>query len=366
MKPQFFPFVLALAFLAGCAQRETDVQAGIRTQTLLVGNGAEPTSLDPHLANLITDQCVLNALFEGLTAIDETTSQAVPAAAERWEVSPDGLVYTFHLRPNARWSNADPVTARDFVFSFHRILSPRLAAPYGYMLWPIKNAKAFNDGQLTDFATVGIEAIDDTTLRLTLEHPTPYLPALAAHSTWLPVHRGSIEKFGAVDDRMNPWPRPGRLVGNGPFTLTDWRPDVHVAVTKNPRYWDAARNRLERIVFFPPESTDVEERNFRAGQFHVTFGLSSARISHYREHDPRVLRLEPMMGVWFLRFNVTKPPFDNVKLRRALSLAVDRRQIAERATANSRGPAACLTPPNCAGYTARARVPTGFAAARRL
>ena len=195
----------AILFLvAGCARRETQAEAGLRTQTLLVGNNSEPASLDPHIVNLYNDQRIVLALFEGLTATDEETSQPVPAVAERWEVSPDGLIYTFHLRANARWSNGDPVTAHDFAFSFQRILSPKLGARPSYMLWPIKNAEAFNGGKIPDFAAVGVEALDDRTLRLTLERPTPYLPTLAAVSMWAPVHRATLEKFSAIDDRNSP------------------------------------------------------------------------------------------------------------------------------------------------------------------
>ncbi|MDO8542533.1 MAG: peptide ABC transporter substrate-binding protein [Opitutaceae bacterium] len=361
-----FVFGLCLLLLPACTKRETDVEAGIRTQTLLIGNGVEPVSLDPHVTSSLNDACIFMALFEGLTALDEQTTRAVPAVAERWDVSPDGLVYTFQLRPSARWSNGDSVTASDFAFAFQRILKPEFGARYAYMLHPIKNAEAFNTGKIRDFSAVGVAAVDAHTLRLTLERPTPHLPALAAHMTWLPLHRPTLEKLRAVDNRTAPWARPGTLVGNGPFTLAEWRADVHVVVQKNPRYWDAARNRLERIVFLPTEKTEVEELNFRAGQTHVTFGLPTAKIAVYREREPARLRLEPLFDTFFLRFNVTKAPCDNQKVRRALALAIDRTGIVRAVFADSRRPAGHLTPPDCGGYNVRARVPTDFATARRL
>ncbi len=358
--------LVAIVVLAGCSRRETPAEAGIRTQTLLLGNGAEPASLDPHLAELHGDQKILLALFEGLTALDEITVQPVPAVADRWEVSPDGLRYTFHLRSDARWSNGDPVTAEDFAFSFQRILSPKFGAQYSYMLWAIKNAEAFNGGKLTDFAAVGVEVVDPSTLRLTLERPTPYLLALAAHSTWLPVHRHTLEKFGPIDDRNSPWTRPGSLVGNGAFTLTEWRQNDRLVVTKNPYYWDAAHNRLERVVFFPAENPEVEERNFRAGQIHLTNSLPIAKIAGYCARDSVRFRSDPLLYSCFLSFNVTKPPLDNPTIRRALSLAIDREGITRAVFAGSRLPAGCLVPPGCGGYTARAQVPTDFGVARRL
>jgi oligopeptide transport system substrate-binding protein len=352
-----------LAFCA-CAKRETDVEGGIRTQTLLVGNGGEPGSLDPHVSVMSYENCIEMALFEGLTALDEQTTRPVPAVAERWDVSPDGLVFTFHLRTTARWSNGDPVTAADFAFTFQRLLNREFGSPNSYLLRPIKNAEAFNSGKIREFSIVGVAVVDAHTLRLTLEHPAPYLPALAAY--WFPLHRPTLEKHRAVGSQTAPWARPGTLVGNGPFTLTEWRANVHVVVQKNPRYWDAARNRLERIVFLPIEKTDVEEHNFRAGQTHVTWGLPTAKIAVYRERDPARLRLDPLLMPFFLRFNVTKAPFDNQKVRRALALALDRAGIVRAVFADSRRPAEHLTPPDCGGYTARARIPTDFAAARRL
>ena len=241
---------LVALFLAGCARRETAVEAGIRTQTLLLGNGAEPQDLDPHITTAYTDDNILMALFEGLTCIDEKTSQAVPGVAERWEVSPDGLVATFHLRPDAAWSNGDPVTADDFVYSFQRILSPGLASEYAYVLYPIKNAEDFNGGKLTNFAQVGVRALDARTLQITLGHPCPYLAVLAANQAWFPVHRATILKFGRIDQRGSGWTRAGNLVGNGAFRLKEWVPNARVVVEKNPRYWDAARNRLNAVVFF--------------------------------------------------------------------------------------------------------------------
>jgi oligopeptide transport system substrate-binding protein len=356
----------ALLALAGCGKRETDVEAGIRTQTLIVGNSAEPGSLDPHVPTSTPESNIFMALFEGLTALDEQTTRAVPAVAEHWDISSDGLVYTFHLRSSTRWSNGEPVTAADFVFAFQRILTPEFGAPYAYMLHPLKNAQAFNTGKIRDFSTVGAAAVDAHTLRLTLERPTPYLPALAAHFTWGPLHRPTLEKHRAVDDRAASWARPGTLVGNGPFILVEWRANVHVVVQKNPHYWDASRNRLKRIIFLPTEKAEVEEHDFRAGQTHVTFGLPTTKIASYREREPARLRLDPVSQSRFLNFNVTKAPLDNPKVRRALALAIDREGIVRAVFADSCRPAANLTPPDCGGYTARARMPTDFAAARRL
>lgn len=362
-------FGLAAIALSGCGRRETPVEAGIRTQSLLLGNSAEPADLDPQAINAFTDANITDALFEGLTSIDAKTSRGVPAVAERWEISPDGLVYTFHLRSSARWSNGDPVTAQDFVFSFHRILSPAFAAGYSYMLWPIKGAQAFNSGKLTDFSQVGVEAIDAATLRITLANPTPYLLALAAHETWMPVPRSTIEKYGRFDQKGTRWSRAGALIGNGAFTLVEWTPNSRIVVKKNPTYWNAAHVRLNQVTFFPTDNSDSEELAFRAGQLHVTGvsgGLPSAKIPYYRAHAPNELRIDPALATSYLVFNVTRAPLNRVKVRRALALAIDRESISRDILFGSRAPAYSLTAPNCGGYTAEARIPFDAALARRL
>ncbi|WP_414664715.1 peptide ABC transporter substrate-binding protein [Horticoccus sp. 23ND18S-11] len=360
---------LALSWLvlgAGCSRHQRPVDEGIQTRTLLVGNAAEPATLDPHLLNAYSDMRVAIALFEGLTVLDEKTAQPLPGVARRWDVSPDGLTYTFHLRPEAKWSNGERVTAGDFVFSFRRILTPALGSVYAYMLWPIKNAEALNTGKLTDAGALGVQALDDATLQITLERPTPYVLALAAHNTWFPVPRKTVEQFGRIDARENPWTRPLNIVSNGAFTLAEWRPNARIVVAKNPRYWGAAQNQLERVIFFPIEKADAEELSFRAGQLHITYGVPASKLATYRQQSPDRLRQDPLLSSVYLNFNVTKPPLDNPKVRRALALAVDRKAIAERIYQSSRLPGPTLVPQGCAGYTPPAGQPEDYVAARAL
>jgi oligopeptide transport system substrate-binding protein len=358
--------VLALGALAGCSKRSLPVDEGIRTQTLLFGNAAEPADLDPQVIYAFTDSEIAYSLFEGLTKLDGTTSVPNPAAATSWDVSPDGKVYTFHLRKEARWSNGDPVTADDFVYSIHRVLTPAFAANYSYMIWPVKNAEAFNSGKLTDFSQVGAKALDAQTLQLTLERPTPYLPALVSHTTWLPVHKASVEKFGRMDEKGTKWTRPGNLVGNGAFTLVEWNPDARVAVERNPLYWNAANTRLRRVEFYPIEKPDLEELNYRSGQLHSTYSLPMSKVDTYRQHQPSDLEVDQVLATFYLFLNVTKPPFDNLKLRQALIHALPREQLCHDITNATYPPAHELTPPNCGGYTARAAVSDDFDLARKL
>ena len=361
----FLSSVLCL-LTAACARRETPAAAGIRTHTLLVGNGAEPASLDPHLIDAYTDQRLVAALFEGLCAIDEQTSQPAPGAAERWEGSADGLTWTFHLRPDLRWSNGEPLSADDFVQSWRRNLAPAFASAYAYLLFPIKNAAAFNSGQLTDPAALGLAAPNPRTVVVTLERPTPFLPILSATAAWYPVNPRVVARYGSLTDRASAWTRPGNLVGNGPFTLREWTPGSRIVVDKNPLYWDAATVRLQSIVFYPIENPDVEERNFRAGQLHLTNNLPLSKIPSYQQTNAARLRTDPLLQTFFIRFNVTKPPFDNPQVRRALALALDRDSISRNLLHGSRLPAHHFVPPGLGGYNSRAQVPDDFAAARRL
>ncbi len=357
--------LLVLALLPAPA-RATVVEDGKRTQTLHLGNSSEPGDLDPQTAVALTESNILVALFEGLTALDEQTAQPVPGVAERWTISADGLTYTFHLRAEARWSNGDPLTARDFAWSFQRILSPKLASEYSYMVWPIKNAQVYNEGKIADFAQVGVRAVDDRTLELTLGAPCPWLLALTAHQAWFPVHRATVEKFGGAERKGTRWTRPENMVGNGAFTLKEWAPNARIVVAKNPRYWDAAHTKLNAVVFYPIENLATEEKSFRAGQLHVTYGLPPAKIAPWQKEAPAKIRVDPFLETFFLRFNVTQPPLSNGKLRHALALALDRAALARAVLRGSVVPAHALTPPGTAGYMPPAGVPDGFAAARKL
>lgn len=357
--------VLATAFLTACGPRETLVERGNREQVLHRGIGADLNDLDPHLATQASDYNVLSALLEGLVAEDPVDLHPVPGVAERWDISPDGLVYTFHLRADARWSDGEPVTAQDFIASFRRMLTPSLGADNAPLLYVIQGAEAFHRDQ-SDFASVGLTAPDARTLRITLEHAVPYFLSLLNHTAWFPVPLRVIEKYGSATQRGNPWARPGRFIGNGPFTLTAWRTSQEIVVTKSPTYWDAAHVRLNAIHFHAYDSIDAEERAFRAGQLHLTEALPPAKIAAYRASQPDLLRIDPLVGTYFYRLNITRPFLNEPRIRRALSLAIDRDAIVTKILGGGQLPAHAFTPPHTAGYTSHAQVPTDFAAARQL
>lgn len=357
---------VALAFSA-CAKRETTTARGDRTGVLHIGNGAEIQSLDPHLAGGSIDHNVLSALFEGLVTLDEETFQPRPGAAERWEISPDGLVYTFHLHPGAKWSNGDPLTARDFLYSFRRALTPALGSEYKDALYPVKNAEAYARGKLADFAQVGFRLVDDRTLEITLGRPTPHFLSVLRTNVCFPVHAASVESGGArFDDRTAKWTRTTPLVTNGPFRLREWKDHQHVAMEKNPHYWDAAKVRLNELYFYPSESTQAQELAFRAGQLHTTWDVPLSKVDAYRKDAPALLRVEPYFESYFFRFNTKHPLFSDVRLRRAFALAIDRDAIVKNVLRGGQSVATSLTPPGLAGYMPPVAVPYDLAAAKKL
>ncbi len=363
----FVPFTVAVLVFSACAKRETTVAHGNRAGILHVGNGAEVQSLDPQLAGGSVDHNVLSSLFEGLVTLDEETLQPRPGAAERWEVSPDGLVYTFHLRRGAQWSNGDPLTARDFLFSFRRALTPAFGSEYKDVLYPVKNAEAFARGKLTDFAAVGFRAPDETTVEITLERPTAYFLTVLQSNVCYPVHAASVERGGArFDDRTAKWTRAAPLVSNGPFRLREWKDHQHIAVEKNPHYWGAAKVRLNEIYFYPSESTQNQELAFRAGQLHTTWDVPLSKIEAYKKDAPALLRVEPYIESYFFRFNTKHRLFSDVRLRRALSLAIDRETIVKNVLRGGQTAATALTPTGLAGYTPPPDVTRDLATAKKL
>ncbi len=357
--------LLGLA-LAGCSRRETEGARGDRTGTLHCSIGSEPTDLDPQIVTGIGEAKVIHALFEPLVSFDPQTLKPVPALAERWDVSPDGLLYTFHLRADAVWSNSEPITAQDCVDSWRRMLTPTLAADYAYLFYLIKGAEDFNKGRTTAFSTVGLAAPDARTFIVALVQPAPYFLQILLNSPWRPVHVRSIAAVGDAYRRGTPWTRVGRMVTSGPFMLKEWSPQNRLVVEKSPTYWDRGNVKLNSIVFYPIDNIDAEERAFRAGQLHVTYSLSLAKIATYRREQPASLRIDDYVDTYFFRFNTRHAPLDDPRLRRALSLAIDRQLIAGKVLQGGQRPAATLVPPDMPGYSPPPALAHDLDTARRL
>ena len=336
--------------IAGCGGGESRVESGNREGILHWGNATEPQSLDPHIATGVPEHKIITALMEGLVLKDPATLAPVPGVAESWSISPDGLTYTFQLRKNARWSNGDPLNAHDFVWSWWRALQPGLGNLYAYMYFAIDNAQAYYEGKITDFDQVGVRALDDYSLQVRLNNPTPYFLQLLDHYSLFPVHRATVEKFGAADERGTRWTFEGNMVSNGAFSLKDWKINRFVSVEKNPYYWDADKVRLKQIYFYPTENITTEERMFRAGQLHYTYDVPIDKINVYRDKGSTELQIYPYLGSYFYRFNTRLEHLSDKRVRRALGMAVDREKIVNQILKAGQVPSYAITPPNTMGY----------------
>ena len=375
LSPLTATLIVAFLFAAGCAKKDaasapnsgsspaSTVPAG--KKILNYGNGAEPQDLDFQIVTGVPEHRLALTFFEGLVSEDPQLN-LIPGVAEKWEVSPDGLVYTFHLRADAKWSNGDPVTADDFVQSYQRMITPALGAEYSYMLWHVVGAEDYNKGRLTDFSQTGFKAPDPRTLRLTLRQPTPFLLHAMNHYAWYPLHIPTLKKFGALDRKSTPWSRPENFVGNGPYLLKEWRPNQKIVAVRSPTYWDRAAVKIDEIHFFPVELADTEERMFRSGQLHLTYEVPLTKLAVYQREQPGSVRVDPYNGIYFYRYNVKRKPFDDVRVRRALALAIDRETLVKKVTLAGELPAYDFTPPELAGYVSRHAFKSDLAEAKRL
>ncbi|MFC7333679.1 peptide ABC transporter substrate-binding protein [Rhodocista pekingensis] len=307
------------------------------------GNGPEPSSMDPQLGTTVTEGRIMYDLFEGLFTIG-INGEPVPAVADSWEISPDGLVYTFRLRRDAKWSDGTPVTAEDFAFSWRRLLDPALASQYAYFLWPVKNAEAINKGEMPGEA-LGVEAVDPYTFRVTLERPTGYFLASLMHRITHPVQKANVERDGKS------FMQPGKLVSNGAYQLVDYKPQSYVKVVKNPHYHDADQVKIDTVYFHHSDSQDTELRRFRAGELDAVMQIPYTQVDWVRQNMPEVETFYPVFSIWYLGFNMTKEPWaSNAKLREALYLAIDREALVERITRAGEQASYSFVPAGTSGY----------------
>ena len=327
------------------------LQEANKNKILLLTVGSEPRTLDPQEAQGVTEHHIIMAMIEGLVApsIDDQ-SKVVPGMADRWEHNEDYSVWTFHIGEDRKWSNGDPVTAQDFVFSYKRMLTSSFGAQYSENLFILKGAEDYYRGKITDFDQVGVKALDPHTLRIELVGPTPYLLSLVQHNSWLPVNPKAILNFGNIDTRDSKWTRAENYIANGPFKMKSWRPNDVIEVVRNPLYWDAANVKLNGINFFSIENLNTAERAFQAGQLHKTDQVPLDKVPYYRRTRPELIRIDPYEGVYFYRINIARKPLDNPKVRLALNLAVDRDAIVKNILREDQKPATGYTPPGMGDY----------------
>ncbi|EKO3720056.1 oligopeptide ABC transporter substrate-binding protein OppA [Vibrio metschnikovii] len=323
-----------------------DVPAGTKlapVQELIRGNGTEVASLDPHKTEGVPESHVIRDLLEGLVNQD-ADGNTIPGVAERWETS-DNQTYTFYLRKDAKWSNGDPVTAQDFVYSWQRAVDPATASPYSWYMeyTKMKNAKEIIAGEKAS-TTLGVKALDDHTLVVELDTPLPYFVMMTGHTTMKPVHKGTIEKHG------DEWTRAGNYVSNGAYMLDRWVVNERLELKRNPNYWDDSKTVINKVTFLPIENQVAEMNRFLSGEIHIT---NEVPIEHFRrlqrDHADSV-SVVGSLCTYYYGFNNQKPPLDDVRVRKALSFAIDRDVIANAIMGQGEKPAYFLTPEITAGF----------------
>lgn len=308
------------------------------------GELGDPGSLDPHKATTLIESNVIDDLFEGLVALD-ARGEIIPGVAERWTADPSGTSYTFKLRPDAKWSNGDKIVAGDFAYAFRRLMAPQTGAPYANILYTLKNAEAVNKGKLPAEA-LGVCATDEATLEIRLEHPAPYFIAQLPHMTAKPLHRKSIEAFGSD------FVHPEHMVTNGPFMLKEFTPSDRIILVKNPYYYDAAHVALDAEIFYSLEDRSAGLRRFMAGEIQSYDDVPVEQIDFVRSHLPEAFRVTASLGSYFYAFDTRNKPFDDKRVRQALSMAIDREFLAERIWRGTMEASYSFVPPGIESYGA--------------
>ena len=360
---------ITLIFLIGCSENISPVDSGLEQQIYHHGNGSEPQGIDPHIVTGVPEHHILISLCEGLTIPNPNPKGSdgyIPGTAESWSISDDGKEYIFKLNKNAKWSNGDPVTADDFVWSWKRILTASLGSQYPDMLYYLVGAYEYHNGQIDNFDEVGVKALDTHTLKVNLKNPTPFFIGLLSHySTW-PVHKETVLKHGDIDDRNGEWTRPGNFVCNGPFQLKTWELNNKIVVEKNPHYYDASMVRLNEIHYYPVSNVMTEDRMFRAGQLHLTSSMPTQKCPIYIEEKNPNLKIDPYMGTYFYRINTENEILNDVRVRKALAYSIDRQLLVDKVTQCGQIPAYSFTPPGSNGYQPSTEIPYDPVLAKQL
>ncbi|QNQ52189.1 ABC transporter substrate-binding protein [Serratia liquefaciens] len=353
--------LIILSLQAGVAVQAAEVPAGVQLaakQELVRANGYEPATLDPNLAESNVEFYIFNDLFEGLLRVGKN-GEVIPALATKWETK--GTVWTFHLRPEAKWSNGDPVTADDFVFSWRRLTDPKTASPYGSYLASayVLNAAEINAGGKPP-SELGVKALDAHTLQVTLAEPNSYLLKQLVHFPVLPVNRKVVEQYGKN------WTQPQNFVGNGAFKLAQWVVNEKVVVERNTQYWDNAHTVLNKVTFLPLQGFP-EVARFRAGEIELGYSAPPELYQQLKKNlGDEQLVTYPLLSTSYFAFNNRQPPFNDVRVRQALNLALDKQVIAGKVLGYGQQPAWTFTPTGAGGFTLQAGVAAGWSQEQRI
>jgi peptide/nickel transport system substrate-binding protein/oligopeptide transport system substrate-binding protein len=330
--------MLMISLAGGCGY------AGAPSAKMVWHRGAlgDPGSLDPHKATTLIESNVIDELYEGLVALN-ARGEIIPGVAESWTADPSGTVYLFKLRPDAKWSNGEKLVAEDFVYAFRRLMAPGTGAPYASILYTLKNAEKINRGEAA-IESLGVRALSDTALEITLEHPAAYFIAQLPHMTAKPLHRRSIEASGGD------FVHASHLVTNGPFILKEFTPNDRIVLEKSPYYYGAADVALDEEIIYSIEDRSAGLRRFMAGEIQSYDDVPVEQIDFVRSRLPDAFKVTPSLGTYFYAFDTRRKPFGDRRVRKALSMAIDREFLAERIWRGTMEPAYSFVPPGIESY----------------
>jgi len=341
------PLLLGL-LMAPSLQATTVTQETVLSdrQTLVKGNGDEPESLDPvQIRSGFPGEVVLVDLFEGLVS-EDGQGKIVPAQAQRWETSEDGLVWRFFLRPQLKWSNGEPLTAQDFVYAWRRLLDPAQGSPSAGLLLAtgINNAQSIYAGAL-ELTSLGVEAESSQILKVTLERPVPYFLQLVSQRPFVPVNEQALTRFGKE------WTQPGKLVSNGAYKLVNWAPNERIEAERNIHYWDDLHTRIKRVTYLPLSSQHAERLRYEAGEIQLTNKVALEYYQKTKQTTPERIWGLPLLGTYLYTFNLRRPELQDVRVRQALAMTIDRHVLTEQVSGQGERPAWSLLP-GMPGYEA--------------
>lgn len=340
--------MLTAGLMFSAASLAATVPAGTKLakdQVLVRDNGTEVASIDPQKVEGVPEANVIRDMFEGLV-IQDGEGNVIPGVAESWETK-DNKTFIFHLRKDAKWSNGDPVTAGDFVFAWQRSVDPATASPYATYLQmaTMKNSEAIINGKM-DKSTLGVKAIDDRTLEVNLDSPVPYFVQMAGHTSMVPVNQKIVEKYG------DNWTKPENMVSNGAFKLEKWVLNERMVLVRNTEYWDNKDTVLSQVTYLPIENQVSAMNRFLAGEVDLTYEVPNEQFKHLKQKYPETIKNPGYLCTYYYGFNTKKKPFSDVRVREALSYAIDRDVITKILLGQGQKPAYALTPDVTAGFTA--------------
>ncbi len=339
--------------LTACGDRRSSAERFAQDGILIIGNNSEPQSQDPHKATAVADGKIISTLLEGLVRPSPIQDgEVLPGTAERWEHNDRADVWTFYLNPSAQWSDCTPLTAHDFEYAYKRLLHPQFAGKYAEMLYPLLRAEDFNKGRC-DWEQVGVKALDEHTLQLTLSGPTPHLPRLLLHFTWFPIPKHKVEVLGGMLDRRSLWTRPENWVGNGAYVIAEHRFNDYLSVKPNPRYLRAAEVKNRGVRFLPIVNGYTETRMYMGGKLHITNNVPPEMLAYAASECKQDFCRDPYYCTIFYRLNTSRPPLHDSRVRRALHLAINRSALVDKVVRGAGTPTVTFTPPG-AGYSVSA------------